>query len=169
VVGEATGKRAGVTLTIAVALTALVLGGCSRSVSPGPSVDEDLVAIAKFNERYLGAINTGDIATLSRLTTEEHVMLAPNRAPIVGKAANDAVNGAAFERFDFDESWNPEETILAGDWAYQRGTFTTAATPKAGGDKRVVSGAYLRIYRRQPDGEWRMIRDMFNSDGRQAN
>jgi ketosteroid isomerase-like protein len=154
---------------IAVIFAGLTLGGCGRPEASRPSIGEDLAAIAKFNERYLGAINAGDIATLSSLTTENHMMLAPNRPPIVGKAANDAVNGAAFERFDFDESWTPAETVVAGDWAYQRGTFTTAATPKAGGEKRVVSGAYLRIYERQPGGEWRMTRDMFNSDGRKGN
>ena len=92
-------------------------------------------------------------------------MLAPNRPPIVGKAANDALNGGAFEQFDFNETWTPVETVVSGDWAYQRGTFTTAATPKAGGAGREISGNFLRIYQRQPNGEWRMIRDMFNSDG----
>jgi ketosteroid isomerase-like protein len=145
------------------------LAGCQRGAAPRPSLAEDLAAITAFNAKYLGSINAEDIETLSALTDEGHIMLAPNRAPIVGKAANDAVNGAAFERFDFDESWTPEETVIDGDLAYQRGKFTTAATPKAGGEKRVVSGAYLRIYRRQPDGQWRMTRDMFNSDGAQPN
>ena len=158
-----------VILALAVALAASTLDGCGRPEAPRPSLGEDLAAIAKFNERYLGAINAGDIDTLSSLTTDDHMMLAPNRPPTVGKAANDKVNGAAFERFDFAETWSPEETVVAGDWAYQRGTFTTVATPKTGGDRRVVSGAFLRIYRRQPDGDWRMIRDMFNSDGQQGN
>jgi ketosteroid isomerase-like protein len=158
-----------VPVAVAITYAALALVGCSRPEPSRPSIGEDLAAIARFNERYLGAINHGDIATLSSLTTEGHMMLAPNRPPIVGKAANDAANGAAFQRFDFDESWTPEETVVAGDWAYQRGTFTTTATPKAGGEKRVVSGAFLRIYQRQPDGDWRMTRDMFNSDGQSAN
>jgi ketosteroid isomerase-like protein len=143
------------------------LTGCQRSAAPKPSFAQDLAAITAFNARYLGAINAEDLATLSALTDEGHIMLAPNRTPIVGKAANDAVNGSAFERFDFDESWTPEETVIDGDLAYQRGTFTTSATPKAGGERRVVSGAFLRIYRRQPDGQWRMTRDMFNGDGTQ--
>ena len=33
----------------------------------------------------------------------------------------------------------------------------------AGGAARTSGGAFLRIYRRQPDGSWRMTRDMFNS------
>ena len=56
------------------------------------------------------------------------------------------------------------QTVVSGDLAYQRGTFTVEATPKAGGNKTRTSGTFLRIYRRQPDGSWRMTRDMFNSD-----
>jgi ketosteroid isomerase-like protein len=70
------------------------------------STAEDLAAIAAFNERYLAAINNEDIAALSALTTDGHIMLMPNRPPLVGKGANDAANRRAFEQFDFNE-WRP--------------------------------------------------------------
>ena len=126
-------------------------------------MEADLAAIAAFDERYLRSINEEDIATLSSLTTEGHIMLAPNRPPIIGKAANDEANGRAFERFDFDETWTPVETVDSGDWAHQRGTFTVVATPKAGGDRRETSGNFCGS-QRSSSGEWRMSRDMFNSD-----
>ena len=140
------------------------LAGCAANNAKTRSLAADEAAIAAFNERYLKAINDGDIATLSSLTTEDHIMLAPGRPPIVGKQANDAANSRAFQQFKIDEAWLPLETVVAGDWAYQRGTFTVAATPKAGGDARTTRGNFLRIYRRQSDGSWRMIRDMFNAD-----
>jgi ketosteroid isomerase-like protein len=139
---------------------AACLAGCVTVRSQGA----DEAAIAEFNARYLKAINDGDIATLSSLTTEGHIMLAPNRPPTVGKKANDEANGRAFQMFDIDETWTPLETVISGDLAYQRGTFTVAATPKAGGNTTRTSGSFLRIYQRQADGSWRMVRDMFNSD-----
>jgi ketosteroid isomerase-like protein len=51
-----------------------------------------------------------------------------------------------------------------GNLAYQRGTFTVAATPRAGGNTTRTSGTFLRIYKRFPDIGWRMVRDMFNSE-----
>jgi len=147
-------------------LMGAVAGLMACSGASQPSLEADLTAIAEFNRQYLKSINEEDIAALSALTTEGHIMLAPNRQPIVGKAANDAANGSAFERFDFDETWTPVETVVSGDWAHQRGTFTVSAKQKTGeGPARVTSGNFLRIYQRQPDGQWRMIRDMFNSDG----
>jgi ketosteroid isomerase-like protein len=153
------------TLTRFATLVAVSLAACQGIDSPQPTLEQDIAAIAAFNARYLKSINDGDIATLSSLTTEGHIMLPPSRPPIVGKAANDEANGRAFEQFDFDETWTPQETVVSGDWAHQRGTFTVVATPKAGGERREISGNFLRIYQRQANGEWRMIRDMFNSDG----
>ena len=147
--------------TLALACLALGVSACGQPQRP--SYEEDLAAITAFNARYLGSINDEDIATLSSLTTEGHVILIPNREPIVGKAANDAANGGAFERFTFDETWIPVETVIDGDLGFQRGTFTTIAMPRGDGQRLEVSGSFMRIYQRQPNGEWRMTRDMFNS------
>lgn len=149
----------------AIAISAVVcVTACSTPPTKVTSTAADEAAIAAFNQRYLKAINDGDIAALSSLTTDGHITIPPNRAPLVGKAANDLANGRVFEQFSIAETWTPVETVVTGDWAYQRGTFTVAATPKAGGAARNTSGNFLRIYRRQADGQWRMIRDMFNSD-----
>ena len=148
--------------TFAALCCTLVVAACGKAAAP--STAEDLAAIADFNRRYLQAINDGDIATLRSLTTADHIMLSPNAPPRIGKEANDAANARASERFDIDESWAPEETVIDGNLAYQRGTYVVESTQKAGGEKRRVTGSFLRIYRRQPDGSWRMTRDMFNSD-----
>jgi ketosteroid isomerase-like protein len=142
-------------------LAVLATAGCGRP--PAATFADELAQITAFNERYLRAINEEDIAALSSLTTDGHVMLAPNTEPVVGKSANDAMNGGAFERCDFSETWTPVETVIDGDLAFQRGTFTTIATPKSEGDRLAVSGSFLRIYQRQANGDWRMTRDMFNS------
>ena len=146
---------------LVTSLVALLEAGCTSKTPP--SFEDDLAAITGFNERYLDAINHEDIAALSALTTEGHVMLVPNSEPVVGKAANDAMNGGAFERYEFSETWQPVETVIDGNLAFQRGTFTTIATPRGDGDRLEVKGAFMRIYQRQPNGEWRMTRDMFNS------
>lgn len=144
-------------------LSSILISGCNTLQTVDSKEQDDLAAIGYFNQRYLQAINDGDIDTLSRLTTEDHIMLAPGRPPLVGKQANDSANRRAFELFDIDETWTPLETVVAGDWAYQRGTYSVKAVPKSGADARTVTGNFLRIYKRQPNGEWRMIRDMFNS------
>lgn len=148
----------------------LGLGGLAAGCAPATpgtqnaNVEQAEAAIADFNRQYLAAINEGDIDALAALTTDDHMMISSGGDPLVGKEALVGAMTGAFERFDFDESWTPEETVVAGDLAYQRGTFIVVANPKAGGDAARVTGNFLRIYRRQPDGAWLMVRDMHNSD-----
>jgi len=149
------------TMSVLVTIAALLGAGCNTDTQP--SFADDLAAITAFNERYLDAINKEDIAALSALTTDGHIMLPPNQEPVVGKAANDAMNGGAFENYEFSETWRPVETVVDGDLGFQRGTFTVIATPRRDGDRVEVNGSFLRIYQRQANGEWRMTRDMFNS------
>jgi ketosteroid isomerase-like protein len=126
----------------------------------------DLAAISAFNVQYLKAINTGDIHALSALTDDDHIAIVPGRPPLLGKAANIAANGALYQQFNIAENWTPVETVIDGNLAYQRGSFSVAATAKAGITARPVggTGTFLRIYRRQADGSWIMTRDMFNTE-----
>jgi ketosteroid isomerase-like protein len=142
-------------------LLAAALAGCA---SQPRSTEADLASIASFNERYLRAINEGDHATLASLTTKEHLMMLPNQPVIAGKDKHDAANKRAAETYRIDETWTPIETVVDRDLAYQRGTYTVKATPRAGGEVRTSEGKFLRIYRRQPDGSWAMTIDSFSSD-----
>jgi hypothetical protein len=47
--------------------------------------------------------------------------------PLTGKQALVEAMTRAFATTDFDESWAPEETVVSGDLAYQRGTFVVVA------------------------------------------
>jgi ketosteroid isomerase-like protein len=69
-----------------------------------------------------------------------------------------------------DESWRGDqlsatkvEVAKAGDLAYVSGTYEetmTDASGKPGKDR----GKYLEIFRKQTDGTWKCIRDIWNSD-----
>ena len=60
----------------------------------------------------------------------------------------------------FSLSWKAEnaEVAASADIAYSTGTYT--ATIGGATD----SGKYLTIWRKQADGSWKVIEDMFNSD-----
>jgi ketosteroid isomerase-like protein len=96
-------------LLCTTACIVIALAACGTTRTQPTSAAADLAAITAFNARYLKAINDGDIATLSSLTDEDHIMVAPNRPPVVGKAANDAANGRGFQQFNIDETWMPLE------------------------------------------------------------
>jgi ketosteroid isomerase-like protein len=150
-------------LRMLICVAGLGVAGCSQPTLRHTD-GTDLAAITAFNQRYLQSINDGDFATLSAMTTADHIMMVPNRPAIVGKAANDEANRRSLEQFHIVETWNVTETQIEGPLAFQRGTYTSASTPKAGGAGRGGGGKFLRVYRRQPDGSWSMYIDMFSSD-----
>ena len=90
------------------------------------------------------------------------MMIMSGGPPLTGKKALVDAMTRAFQTTDFDESWAPEETVVSGDLAYQRGTFVVVAKPKAGGAESRTTGNFLRIYRKI-GGAWFMVRDSFNS------
>ncbi|HXS80700.1 MAG TPA: nuclear transport factor 2 family protein [Gammaproteobacteria bacterium] len=148
----------GVALLAAV-LVAPLVERASAQTSPAAA---DEAAIAEFNRQYLKAINDGDIDSLAALTTEQHMMIASGGPPLVGKKALVDAMTRAFETTDIDETWAPEETVVSGDLAYQRGTFVVVVNPKNGGAQTRLTGNFLRIYRKIGCA-WFMVRDSFNS------
>ncbi len=147
---------------VAALLASLLVASSADRATAQASTAADEAAIAEFNRKYLRAINEGDIDTLAALTTEDHMMISSGGAPLAGKKALVDAMTRAFQNNTFNETWEPQETVVSGDLAYQRGTFVVEATPKAGGELSRTTGNFLRIYRKI-NGTWFMVRDTFNS------
>src|SRR5690606_41522964 len=113
---------------------------------------------------YPASINDCAIETVASLPTDGHMMFSGRRPPLTGKQALVDTMTRAFAAFDIAETWDTEETMVSGDLAYRRGRFEVLATPKAGGNASRTTGSFVRIYRRQPDGGWYMIRDILSTD-----
>jgi ketosteroid isomerase-like protein len=138
----------------------LALAGCQKTAS----TDADVAAIRKYDEQWLAALAAGDAKTLRELSDENHTTFPSNMPPFEGRDANYAANSKWFERVRAVEHWQPREIVVAGDWAYECGHFTSESQPRSGGEVTHFSGNYLRILRRQTDGSWKMIREMATSD-----
>jgi ketosteroid isomerase-like protein len=91
--------------------------------------------------------------------------MPPNTATIHGRDGIQKFWGAFFDGVRVKLTLTAEEVEGRGDLAYSRGGYALDLTPKAQGrapehDK----GKFLVIYRRQPDGIWRVAVDMYSSD-----
>lgn len=149
-------------LIVLVSLAALV----SCATRPPADTSADLAAIMETNRLTLQALNSNDLELMNSLVAENHIMMMPGRADLAGREAIIAANKNLVESWTNVETWEPQETVVFGDHAYQRGRFDITLTPKKEGVRAIRSkGKYLHIYQRQKDGRWLMIRDMFSDDG----
>ena len=63
---------------------------------------------------------------------------------------------------------NFEERKILGDWAFEWGSYVSAAEPLPEGGPIRATGKLLRILRRQADGTWKVARAIWNHDPRCA-
>jgi ketosteroid isomerase-like protein len=74
--------------------------------------------------------------------------------------------GGLMEKAAMNVHFSTAEVVIAGDLAYERGTYTLRVTDKASGlTLQDVKNKHVHIMRRQPDGSWKTWRMMVNSAG----
>ncbi len=126
----------------------------------------DWKAIETLHQRDIAATKAYDVDALASLWTEDIVALPPGAAPVVGKEANrkllesSRAASAQFETLEYEQDW--QEIRVVHDFAWERGVFTGAVRPKAGGDLTRYRYNVLRILQRQPDGSWLVHRTIWN-------
>ena len=139
---------------LSICLTAVfILVSCK----PETNVADAKKEIEEADARQVQAFQTKDITGLTANYSEDAVIL-PQNGPMVSGSEN--IN-AFFQEMsgmtsDFTFSMNIFDA--SGDLAYEVGTYSG----KFGGmeDK----GKYVTVWKRQPDGTWKIAADIFNTD-----
>ena len=150
----------------AFALTSLLMfAGCQTAPTPEPKRDvvADTTAVNALRDQYATAFNASDAAAVAATFADDGIEMIPNQAAVEGKQAIQGYYEAMFKGSSAKTAAAPLETQVAGDWAYDRGNYTVAVTPKSGKPME-ESGKYLVICKRQPDASWKIYRLIYNSN-----
>ena len=118
----------------------------------------DELAIREVHATWIDAVNTGDLACLLALMTDDVVFLNPGRAPL-GRDGFPAGFSAAHQRSLIRCISELDEVVVAGEVAYTRCRDSLSVAPRAGGQATELAGHRITIYRKQPDGRWLLARD----------
>jgi uncharacterized protein (TIGR02246 family) len=153
----------GLAATLALALFSL---DCT---TPKAGMTADLAAreapaIAKLWDTYMEGVNTGNHELWLSNWDEDGVKMNPDAPAIVGKETIKARTATVFANTTRSMVITVDETQFTGGYAYCRGSFTSTTTPKAGGAAVLFDGKFLTILKKQPDGSWKIYRDIFNSN-----
>jgi len=140
----------------------LVLLAATAAGGQEPAADK--AAIDKTRNQYMAAWTAGSADRVAAMYADDAIVLYPNRGAVVGKVAILAYFKGFYEQYA-QESFvlESDEIRIAGNWAYDRGTYRLAMSPRAGGSRIEDHGKYLVILERQGDGSWKVARDMDNS------
>jgi uncharacterized protein (TIGR02246 family) len=123
----------------------------------------DRASIRRITSEILAAVNTSDPGRLLAVWADDGVLMPPDRPAVQGRDALERHFREVFVERGF--SFSLGDVQLAGDVAFERLAYTASAWPAGGGQAMDDAGKGLHVYRRQPDGAWKLALDIWNSDG----
>jgi len=142
----------------------LLLAG-PATAGKAADVEAFKAAVQDTMDKYSIAMNAENSDLWILLWDENGMQMPPGAPAVVGKPAIEKGIRGSHQALDWEEfTINLEEVQVAGDWGFARGTYSASITPKAGGETAFLDGKYLTIFKRQPDGSWKIFRDCFNSN-----
>jgi uncharacterized protein (TIGR02246 family) len=124
----------------------------------------DHAEIRRTTAKLLAAVNASDHERLLAVWADDGVLMPPNRTAVQGRPALAAYFKERFSATRFHFAFTSSEIQLAGDVAFERLAYVVTAWPVAGGQATKDAGKGLHVYQRQPDGAWRLVLDIWNSD-----
>lgn len=147
-------------------LRALLLGllalACARTTPVDTATEER--AINAVREREIRALSAGAVDSFLAVLTTDAVMMPPNEPMLTGAEAIRTWHQNIANQFSVDGRYIDSEVSLLGDWAIERYDGVMRFSPKAGGPPAEQQLKGLHVYRRQPDGSWRIAQDIWNAN-----
>jgi len=134
----------------------------ASSVTESARTDDDRKAIDALRDAWAAAVASGDARPLADLVTEDYEVWAHGAPPLRGPQTVVAMMGAALARYAVTQEYDPIETVIAGNWAFQRGVERIRAVPRDGSPAQENAQRALLVLRRGDDGRWRYARGMTN-------
>jgi uncharacterized protein (TIGR02246 family) len=147
-------------------LGALLLGlsilSCARPAPSDTASDER--AIEAVREQEIRALRAGAADSFLAVLTSDAVIMPPNEAMLAGTEAVRTWHQNFANQFSVDGRYVEAEVTVLGDWAIERYDGVMRFTPKGGGAPVEHQLKGIHVYRRQPDGSWRIAQDIWNAN-----
>jgi uncharacterized protein (TIGR02246 family) len=122
-------------------------------------MNADERAIRELVVKWHRATAQGDVDAVLRLMPSDVVFLMPGEPPMRGRDAFESGLRAVLAAHRIESSSDIQEIVVAGDLAYCWSVLDVVIVPRRGGPANRRSGSALSILRKQPSGEWLLVRD----------
>lgn len=119
---------------------------------------EDEQAIRQVVARWMEASRAGDTATVLSLMTEDVVFMVPGQEPFGRSTFEAASSQTDATRPQIDGTNEIVEIQILGGWEFTRNHIDMNVIPPTGEPVRRF-GYTLTLFRKEPDGHWRLARD----------
>jgi ketosteroid isomerase-like protein len=156
-----------ITLPLAATFAAVTFMSCAQPQPAAPPDNRaaDAAAVQKADEDWSKAAQTKQIDAWMGFYGDDAVLLPPNDKMATSKDAIRKGIADVLALPDLSISWQPTkaEAARSGDLAYTYGTYQLA-WKGAKGKPMSEQGKYSEVWKKQADGSWKCIVDMYSSD-----
>jgi len=142
----------------------LLASACSQPTTQMDTRATDQIAILETDAEWSKAAAANDLEGTVSYYTEDASLLPPNAPIASGKPAIHAVWSSLLGA-GASVSWQATKVEVArsGDLAYVLGVYKLAMEDPQG--KPVTDrGKFVEVWKKQTDGKWKVVTDMFSSD-----
>ena len=137
------------------------------SQTPNPLTDSTVkpgkMQLYDLEARFAKDVAERGGAAFASWFADDGVALGNGSAPLIGKVA--IVKSANWSPKDYQLTWTPTDAMMgpSGDMGYTWGHFE-GHSKDANGNPVVTSGRYMTVWRREPDGSWKVVLDAGAND-----
>ena len=143
-----------------VVLAATMLA-CNRTAES----DRDRAELLRTDKEWAAAVASRDVDKIVSYWTDDAIVLAPGAPALVGKQAIREFVAQSLQLPGFSIGWEANQAVVsaAGDMAYTVGT-NRVTMPDANGTPVTTLGKAVTVWRKEPNGTWRCVVDIWNAD-----
>jgi uncharacterized protein (TIGR02246 family) len=140
-------------------------GGPPAAAPAGLSA-EDEKAVRAADEAWAKAASAGDAAALTAFYAADAVLMPPGSPAVRGTDEIGKFFSGMTSAFSSPFELKTAAVEGRGDLALSTGEYTVTLTPRKKGAKPLPTeeGKYLGVMKKQPDGSWKLIYDIWNTN-----
>jgi len=147
-------------------LSLLSVISCDNPSQNNVNLEVEKAAIQMVISERLDAVDSLDVDRLLNCMTEDHVEMPANMPRLIGKQAYGEYFSTWIGFFESlkkkEMSFVSDELVVATDWAFQIGTYSTKFTLQD--DSSIEdTGNYVWIFKKDNAGNWKWARVISNS------
>jgi uncharacterized protein (TIGR02246 family) len=147
-----------VLLTGCVGLLAIGTGCAPKDTS-----DADAQTIKTMSDEWSKAGAAKDAAKFATFYADDATVMFPSEPSFHGMDSIKQVVAPMMQDPNFALSFKAEKIEVAGSLGYSQGSLSLTTTARDG-KPFVDTGKFLKVWKKQADGSWKAVEDIFNSD-----
>jgi ketosteroid isomerase-like protein len=143
----------------------VVLTACAPHSPVPPTHDRaaDVAAIDALRNKEIVSLAALNMDTLMTVYSSDAVIMPPGGPMLTGTAAIRTWATESFKDVTIQGQYTSSQVEVIGDWAIDRYTGALTITPKGGQPmSEVIKG--IHVLKRQPNGGWLIVQDVWNAD-----